>query len=79
MVFASTDKNKEALEIYTELSDEVKDQIKTISDNSIEYGKDFIMDRFESVDELPLGKILDIPVCIIVVKSVFQRDNSYYL
>ena len=34
--------------------------------------------RFESNDDLPLGKILNIPVCIIVVNSVFQRDNNYY-
>ena len=79
MVFLFTDKNREALENCTELWDEVKDQIKTIScDNPIGYGKDFIKARFESNDDLPLGKILNIPVCIIVVKSVFQRDNNYY-
>ena len=79
MVSASTDKNKEGLENCTELWDEVKDHIKTISgDTPIEYGKDFIKARFESNHDLPLGKILNIPVCIIVVKSVFQRDNSYY-
>ena len=79
MVFASTDKNKEALKNYTELWDEVKHHIKTISgDNPTEYEKDFIRTRFESNDDLPLGKILNIPVSIIVVKSVFQRDNNYY-
>ena len=30
---------------------------------------------FESNDDLPLGKILSIPVCVIVVRSVFQEDN----
>ena len=79
LVFASTDKNREALQNYTELWDEVKDQIKTISgDNPIEYGKDFIKARFESNDDLPLGKILNIPVCVIVVESVFRRDNNYH-
>ena len=79
MVFASRDKNKKALENYTELCDEVKDQIKTISCyNPVGYEKDFIQARFESNDDLPLGKILNIIVCIIVVKSVFQRDNNYY-
>ena len=34
--------------------------------------------RFESNNDLPLGKILNIPVCIIIVKSVFQKDNNYY-
>ena len=79
LVFPFTDKNTEVLENYTELSDEIKDQIKTISgDNRIEYGKDFMKARFESNDDLPLGKIINIPVCIIVVYSVFQRDNNYY-
>ena len=79
MVFPFTDKNGEALENYTELWDEVKDQIKAKSgDDPIEYEKDFIKARFESNDDLPLRKMLNIPVCIIIVKSVFQRDNSYY-
>ena len=79
MVFASTDKKRETLQNYTELCDEVEDQIKTINgDNPSEYGKDFIKARFESNDDLPLGKISNISVCIIVVKSVFQRDNNYY-
>ena len=34
--------------------------------------------KFESNDDLPLGKILSIPVCIVTVGSVFQEDNSYY-
>ena len=33
---------------------------------------------FESDDDLPLGKILSIHVCIIAVGSVFQEENSYY-
>ena len=79
MVFASTDKNKKALKNYTELSDEIKDQIETINgDNPIKYGKDFIKAIFESNNDLSLGKILNIPVCIIVLKSAFQRDNNHY-
>ena len=63
LVFPFTDKNREALENYTELWDEIKDQIETINgDNPIEYGKDFIKARFESNDDLPLNKILNIPV-----------------
>ena len=34
--------------------------------------------RFESDDNLHLGKMLNIPVCIITVTSVFQENNSYY-
>ena len=60
--FASTDKNKKSLENYTELWDEIKYQIKVIRGNKpIEYGKDFMKIKFESDDDLPLGKILSIP------------------
>ena len=59
--------------------DEIKDQIETINGgNPIKYGKDFIKARFESNDDLPLSKILNIPLCIIVVKSVIQRGNNCY-
>ena len=34
--------------------------------------------RFDSNDDLPLGKILSISSIIIAVKSVFQKDSKYY-
>ena len=62
LIFASKDKNKEALEIYTELWGEIKDQIETISGNKpIEHKRDFMKIKFESDDDLPLDKILSIP------------------
>ena len=75
--FASTDKNKEALENYIELWDGIKNQIEKVSGSkSMKYGKDFMKIRFESDDDLPLGKILSIPVCIITVGSIFQVDSN---
>ena len=80
LVFSFTDKKREALENYTELWDEMKDQNETVNgDNPIEYGKDFMRARFESNDDLPLNKILNILVCIRIVKSVFHEDNNYYM
>ena len=73
LIFASTDKNKEVLERYTELWDEIKNQIETISGNKpIKCGKNLMKIRFELDYDLPLGKILSIPVCIIAVGSVFR-------
>ena len=71
-VFALTDKNREALENYTELWNEIKNEIETI--RVIEpnkYEKDLLKIRFESGNNLPLDRILNIPVCVIIVKSVF--------
>ena len=84
LIFASTNNNKKVLRKYTELYDEIKNQTETInggkcnSIKSIKYKKDPMKIRFESNDYLPLGKVLSIPILIIVVKSVFQKDNKYY-
>ena len=42
----------------------------------MEYKKDFMRIKFESDDNLPLSKILNIPVCMIVVRSVFLRKQQ---
>ena len=79
MICASTDKNKEPLENCSELWDKLKDQIELISGNKpIKYEKAFMKIKFESDDDLPLGKILSIPVCIVTVRSVSQEDRNYY-
>ena len=79
LIFASADKNKEALENYTELWDEIKDQIELVGSNKpIKYKKDLMKIKFESDDDLPLGKILNIPVCVVIVRSVFRENKNYY-
>ena len=79
LIFASTKDNRNILRKYTELWEKIKNQIETIkSDKTIKYKKDFMKIRFYSNDNLLLGKILSIPSMVIVVKSVFQKDNNYY-
>ena len=80
LVFASTDKNKEVLKKYTKLWDEIKNEIKTINGGEPnEYKIDFMKIKFESDDDLPLGKILSILGMVILVRSVLQEDSKYYL
>ena len=56
LILASTNKNKEVLEKYTKLWDEIKNQIETINGGKpIKYKRDFMKIRFESDDDLPLG------------------------
>ena len=54
LIFDSTDKNKQALEKYTKVWDEIKNLIKAIDGGELsEYDKDFMKIRFESDDDLP--------------------------
>ena len=56
-VFTSIDENKESLKNYTKLWKETKSQNKAISNvEPNKYRKDFMKFRFESDNDLPLGK-----------------------
>ena len=79
LAFALTDKNREALENYKEVWSEIKDEIETIRGiEPIRYDKDFMKIKFESNDDSPLGEIINIPVCVLVAKPVFQENDKYY-
>ena len=67
------------LKNYTELWDEIKEQLELISGNKvIKYDKDFIKIKFKTDDDLPLGKILNIPVCVVIIRGVFEEDSKFY-
>ena len=74
LIFVSTNKDKKVLRRYAELFDQIENQIEATNGGKlIKYKKDLRKIRFDSDDnDLPLGKILNIPVLIIIVKSVFS-------
>ena len=77
LVLASTVKNKEALKNYTKLWEETKRQIEVIYDDEpIKYRKDFKKIRFESDNDLPLSKTLNIVDMIMVVKSALEKKAN---
>ena len=79
LIFALTERNKIMLETYTELWDEIKKPIELISTDKVtKLNKDFIKIRFKTNDDLPLNKIINIPVCVIIVSSIFKEDDKYY-
>ena len=80
LTLVSTDKNKEVLRKYTELWEKIKNLIKTIHDGEAgNYGKDFMKIKFNSEDNLSLNKILKLHNMTIVIRSVFQENDKYYL
>ena len=79
LIFASTEKNKIMLKNYTELWDEIKKQIELITgDKMIKYSKAFMKIRFKTNVDLPLNKIINIPVCVVIVGSIFKKDGEYH-
>ena len=79
LVFTSTEKNKKALKKYKKLQEETKKQIEVISDyEPIKYRNEFMKIRFESDDDLPLGKTSSISDMIIVAVFILESNGKYY-
>ena len=79
LIFASTEKNSIMLENYVELWDEIKEQIELINNNEMtKYSRGFMKTRFKTNDDLPLKKIINKPVCVIIVSSIFEKYNQYH-
>ena len=79
LIFASTDKNKDFLENYKELWDTIGKEINKINEEvKIFELKDLVKIKLKSDDKVPLGKIINIPMCTIILKSVFKINNMHY-
>ena len=75
LIFPSTEKNRIMLDNYKELFDEIAEQIELMTDNEVKYSKDIIKIKFKTNDHLPIGEIINIPVCVIIVSSIFKEKN----
>ena len=73
LVFDSSDENKEVLRKYNKLWDETENKI-----GEWKYGKDFVKIKFDSNDNLPLNKPLNLHMLTIIVKSAFEDEGKFY-
>ena len=51
--------------------------MRSITKNSDNYDEKYKKIKFNSDDELPLNKTIEIPSMIIVVRAVFYENNRY--
>ena len=51
---------------------------KTKSSDDYNYDEIYIKIKFDSDDELPLNKTIDIPTNTIVVRAIFLENKKYY-
>ena len=78
--FCSNRQEQQSARELQKLWNEFKEEIRTIKAGiePFEYEKDVMRIKFESDNGLPLGKILNIPACVIVVRSVFEESGKLY-
>ena len=70
--------SKKKLKKYGELWSEIGDLVRSITKNSVDFDEKYMKIVFDSNDNLPLNKTIEIPIVTIVVRAVFYENNQYY-
>ena len=79
LIFAKTEREKDMIENYEELWGFIREEIRLTDDVELfKYKKDFMKSKFKSDEKVPINEILNIPVCVLIIKSVFKRDGKCY-
>ena len=68
-------KNKKT---HEELLSKVRELISSITKSTNDYFEEYMKIKFNSNDELPLNKMIEIHSIIIVFRAVIQETNKYY-
>ena len=78
LVLDLIDKNLDVLKNYKKLWDKIKMDIKKLKGivENIYFEKDIM--KFDTDDDLVFNKIINAPMCAIVVKVVYEHDNKFY-
>ena len=74
-----TVESNEKIKKYEELFSKIRDLVRSITRDPDDYEEKYMKIKFNSDDELPLNKTIEIPTITIVVRAVFNESNKYYL
>ena len=61
-----------------ELRNKIREITKSITNNSDNYHEKYMEIKFNSDDDLPLKKTLELYNMVIIVRSIFHEDKKYY-
>ena len=78
LTLVPTNENKEIIKKYEELWSKIRDLIRSITKNSDDHDEKYMKIKFDSDDELPVNKTIEISSMMIVVRAVFHGNDKYY-
>ena len=71
-------KARKKIKKYEELWIKIWDLIRLLTKSLDDYDEISMKTKFDSDDNLPLNKMIEIPIATIVVRAVFHENNKYY-
>ena len=77
-MLVSTYESKEKIKKYEERWVKIRDLIRLITKNADDYDEKYLKVKFNSDNELPLNKTIEIPSMTIVVRAIFLKNSKYY-
>ena len=72
-----TNESKGKIKQYEELWIKIRDLIRSITKNSDDNDEKYMKIKFNSDDELPLNKTIEIPTIPIVLRGILLENNKY--
>ena len=78
LTLVPNNESKEKIKKYEELWSKIRDLIRSMTKNSDDYDEKYMKIKFNSDDELPLNKMIEIVSMMIVVRAVFHENDKYY-
>ena len=70
--------NENVLRIFTNIRISIRTKIEEHTGDIVQYDKDYMRIKFESNDNLPTDKIVNIRIATIIIRSVFAQNGKYY-
>ena len=75
LIISLREKNRIMLKNYSNVFDNIAEQIELMTGDNIQYRKDILKIKFKTNDDLPFNKIINFPVCVINLSSIFKQEN----
>ena len=79
LTLVPANERKGEIKKYEELwINKIRALVRPVTKKSDDYDEQYIKIKFDSDDELPLNKTIEIPTLSIVVRAIFHENNNYY-
>ena len=76
MTLVSTNESNEKIKQNEELWSKIRELIRSVTEKLTDYDENYMEIKFNSADELPLNKMIEIPIMIIVVSAIFLKITN---
>ena len=76
MTLVSTNESNEKIKENEELWSKIRELIRSVTEKLTDYDENYMEIKFNSADELPLNKMIEIPIMIIVVSAIFLKITN---